>query len=52
MSDNEENRDTSWSVDLQNYDNDHDHVSVSTTQADAKSNVWYILYTTISIYFY
>jgi hypothetical protein len=27
-------------------------VRVSTAQANAESNVWYILYTTISIYFY
>jgi hypothetical protein len=39
MSDNEESRDTSQFVDLQNHDNDHDHVRVSTAQANAESNV-------------
>ncbi len=39
MSDNEESRDTSQSVDLQNDDNVHDYVRVSTAQADVDSNV-------------
>ncbi len=39
MSDNEESCDTSQFVDLQNHDNDHDHVRVSTAQGNAGLNV-------------
>jgi hypothetical protein len=35
MSDNEENCDTGQSVDLQNHDNDHNHVRVLIAQANA-----------------
>jgi hypothetical protein len=39
MSDNGKSHDTSQFVDLQNHDNNHNHIKVSTAQANAESNV-------------